>query len=104
MGRRFYKHRKFRNNRPSTRKGTIKEGEDFLSLSGVLDVERRCTIVENMTGFPIVHMEDFVGMVTRKDGGSNFANVERDLAHLNGCDVEVRIKIVAFPKSQKETT
>lgn len=77
-------------------KATIKEGHEFISASGILDVEQRNIKIPDA----LFDFQDHVGLFVNKNGASNFANVERDLAHLNGCEVEVRIKILKFPTIQ----
>jgi hypothetical protein len=74
-------------------KTSIKEGYEFVSASGTLEVEQRLIKIPDA----LFSFQDYVGLFTRKDGAANLANVERDLAVLNGCEVEVRIKILKFP-------
>lgn len=76
-----------------TKHNVIKEGYEFVSAEGVLEIEKRLVTVEES----MLNMEDFVGMFTRENGGSNFSNVEHDLALLNGCKVRVKIEILKFP-------
>jgi len=78
-------------------KSNIKEGCEFVSASGVLDIERRHIKIESA----LFNFQDFIGVFKRENGASNFANVELDLAGLNGCEVEVKIKVLKFPSNHK---
>ena len=76
---------------PIPRNTKAKLGEIVLA-EGVINVQKR--LIET----PTLSLEDIVGTFDRENGASNFAIVETDLAHLNGCKVRVKVEILEVPK------
>jgi hypothetical protein len=77
--------------KPLPKNTKAKLGE-FVSAEGVIDVQKRYTELPT---------ETIVGLFKREDGASNIANVEHDLAALNGCKVRVKIEVLEVPKEEK---
>jgi len=73
-------------------RNTKVEPKEFVSAEGRIEVEKRIDYSE------LGSIETMVGLFVRENGASNIANVERDLEHLNGCLVRVKIEILEVPK------
>ena len=59
---------------------------------GVVHAEKR---------FTTMAIECVIGYIERKNGCSNLANVEQELAYLNGCKVRVIFEILKLPQKEE---
>ncbi len=71
----------------------MKLGEVVIA-EGVIDIERRRMTDDDA----LIDLSDFIGGFKRERGWTNLSIIESHLAHLNGCEVRVKIEILEFPQ------